>query len=52
MKVKRISFKYLEDENKYIVLKVQNVTGFRPKQKISPAEVDTLESTEIEVIRK
>ena len=52
MKVKRLLFKYLEDEDKYVVLKVQNVDGFKPKQKISENELKKLYSTEIEVVIK
>ena len=51
-KVKRLSFKYIEDENKYILLKVQNVKGFKPKQELSELELNKLYVTDIEVVIK
>ena len=51
-KVKRLTFKYVEDKDKYVVLKVQNVKEFKPQQELSQSEVDKLDSTDIEVITK
>ena len=51
-KIKRLSFKYIEDKDKYVVIKVQNVKGFKPQQELSQSEVDKLEQTEIEVVIK
>ena len=51
-KIKRLSFKYIKDKDKYVVIKVQNVKGFKPQQELTPEEVDKLELTDIEVIRK
>ena len=51
-KIKRLSFKYIEDKDKYVVIKVQNVKGFKPQQELSQSEVDKLEQTDIEVVIK
>ena len=51
-KVKRLSFKYVEDEDKYVVIKVQNVKGFKPQQELTSNEVDNLQLTDIEVVVK
>ena len=51
-KVKRLSFKYIEDEDKYVVIKVQNVRGFKPQQELTQEDVDKIELTDIEVVIK
>ena len=51
-KVKRLSFKYLNDVDGYIIIKVQNVKGFKPKQRLSQKELDKLNDTDIEVVIK
>ena len=51
-KVKRLSFKYIEEEDKYLVIKVQNVGGYKPKQKLSEEELKKLYDTDIEVVVK
>ena len=51
-KIKRIIFKYIRDRNTYVVLKVQNIKGFKPQQELNQIELDKLDSTDIEVIVK
>tara|TARA_R100000501_G_C2553657_1_gene67230 strand:- start:330 stop:488 length:159 start_codon:yes stop_codon:yes gene_type:complete len=52
MKEKRLTFKYLNETDEYLLLKVQNVKGMKPKQKIASSELDKLHSSDIEVIIK
>ena len=50
-KIKRLSFKYIEEEDKYVVIKVQNVLGIKPKQRFSEKNLRELPN-DIEVVVK
>ena len=51
-KIKRITFKYVEAEDKYVVLKIQNIKGFKPQQKLSQSDINELDTIDVEVIIK
>ena len=52
MKIKRILFKFLKEENMYLILKSQNVKGFSPGNKIFEEELNKLYNSDIEVVVK
>ena len=52
MKIKRILFKFLKEENMYLILKSQNVKGFSPGNKIFEGELNKLYNSDIEVVVK
>ena len=52
MKIKRLVLKYDEDNNDYVVIKVQNVEGFKPKEILNEKQLKELHNSDIEVIVK
>ena len=49
-KIKRLSFKYSENNDDYILIKIQNVEGLKPKQTFK--DLKQFQNTDIEIVVK